>query len=105
MNPSASTHNVSAYSFPERALRRWARENLTRTPCADGGVEAVFRFEGSTCGNVAFHLLYRVALAAESADRRIEALLKTMERCGVSLDDDVATADKFDPNYLSKIVV
>ena len=74
MNPSASTHNVSAYSFPERALRRWARENLTLTPCADGGVEAVFRFEGSTCGNVAFHLLYRVSLAAESADRRIEAL-------------------------------
>ena len=41
---------------------------------------------------------------AVETDRRIEALLKTMERCGVSLDDDVATADKFDPNYLSKIV-
>lgn len=41
---------------------------------------------------------------AVETDRRIEALLKTMERCGVSLEDDVATADKFDPNYLSKIV-
>ena len=41
---------------------------------------------------------------AVETDRRIEALLKTMERCGVSLDDDVATADKSDPNYLSKIV-
>ena len=41
---------------------------------------------------------------AVETDRRIEALLKTMERCGGSLDDDVATADKFDPNYLSKIV-
>ena len=41
---------------------------------------------------------------AVETDRRIDALLKTMERCGVSLDDDVATADKFDPNYLSKIV-
>jgi len=41
---------------------------------------------------------------AVETDRRIVALLKTMERAGVSLEDDVATADKFDPNYLSKIV-
>jgi serine O-acetyltransferase len=41
---------------------------------------------------------------AVETDRRIAALLKTMERAGVSLEDDVATADKFDPNYLSKIV-
>jgi serine O-acetyltransferase len=31
-------------------------------------------------------------------------LLSYIERCGVSLEDDVATADKFDPKYLSKIV-
>jgi serine O-acetyltransferase len=41
---------------------------------------------------------------AVETDRRIEALLQTMERAGVSLEDDVATADKFDPNYLSKMV-
>lgn len=41
---------------------------------------------------------------AVETDRRIEALLKTIERAGVSLEDDVATADKFDPKYLSKIV-
>lgn len=41
---------------------------------------------------------------AVETDRRIAALLKTMERAGVSLEDDVATADKFDPKYLSKIV-
>ena len=41
---------------------------------------------------------------AVETDRRIDALLKTIERAGVSLEDDVATADKFDPNYLSKIV-
>jgi serine O-acetyltransferase len=41
---------------------------------------------------------------AVETDRRIEVLLKTMERAGVSLEDDAATADKFDPNYLSKIV-
>lgn len=41
---------------------------------------------------------------AVETDRRIEALLKTIERAGVSVEDDVATADKFDPKYLSRIV-
>ncbi|NWG31689.1 MAG: serine O-acetyltransferase [Rhodocyclaceae bacterium] len=41
---------------------------------------------------------------AVETDRRIEALLKSIQRAGVSLEDDVATADKFDPNRLSKIV-
>lgn len=41
---------------------------------------------------------------AVDTDRRLEALLKAIERSGVSLEDDMATADKFDPNYLSKIV-
>jgi len=41
---------------------------------------------------------------AVETDRRLAALLKTIERAGVSLEDDVATADKFDPNHLSKIV-
>ncbi|MCX8086461.1 MAG: serine O-acetyltransferase [Rhodocyclaceae bacterium] len=41
---------------------------------------------------------------AVETDRRIAALLKSLERAGVTLEDEVATADKFDPNYLSKIV-
>jgi serine O-acetyltransferase len=41
---------------------------------------------------------------AVETDRRLARLLQAVERSGVSLEDDVATADKFDPNYLSKIV-
>ncbi len=41
---------------------------------------------------------------AVETDRRIEVLLKYLDKTGVSLEDDVATADKFDPKYLSKIV-
>ena len=41
---------------------------------------------------------------AVETDRRIECLLRTIQRAGVSVEDDMATADKFDPNYLSKIV-
>ncbi len=44
---------------------------------------------------------------AVDTDRRIEHLLQRLERAGISpdeSDDGAATADKFDPNYLGKIV-
>ena len=41
---------------------------------------------------------------AVNTDRRIEHLLALLERAGVSVADEAATADKFDPNYLGKIV-
>lgn len=41
---------------------------------------------------------------AVETDRRLASLLRYVERAGVPLEDDVATADKFDPKYLSKIV-
>ena len=74
-NSSSPVAAVSPYALPERALRRWASENLRLTPRADGGIDAVFRFEGSTCGNVTFLLDYRVSLGATSGEgRRIEAM-------------------------------
>jgi serine O-acetyltransferase len=41
---------------------------------------------------------------AVETDRRLECLLRSVERSGVSVEDDVATADKFDPTQISKIV-
>jgi serine O-acetyltransferase len=41
---------------------------------------------------------------AVETDRRIEVLVKKLEGRGVCLEDELATADKFDPKYLSKIV-
>jgi serine O-acetyltransferase len=41
---------------------------------------------------------------AVETDRRMEHLLELLRRAGISLDDDLATADKFDPRYLSRIV-
>jgi serine O-acetyltransferase len=37
-------------------------------------------------------------------DRRIELILQHLEKLGVNVEDERATADKFDPNYLNKIV-
>jgi len=41
---------------------------------------------------------------AVETDRRLEALLAQLEKAGVAVEDECATADKFDPNYLGKIV-
>jgi serine O-acetyltransferase len=41
---------------------------------------------------------------AADADRRFELLLKKLEDAGVHVNGDLATADRFDPQYLSKIV-
>ena len=41
---------------------------------------------------------------AVETDRRLEKLIGLLERSGVHLADELATADKFDPNFLGKIV-
>jgi serine O-acetyltransferase len=41
---------------------------------------------------------------AVETDRRIDHLLELLQQAGVSLDDNLATADKFDPRQLGKIV-
>lgn len=41
---------------------------------------------------------------AVETDRRLELLLKKLESAGVPVEDELATADKFDPKYLGKIV-
>jgi serine O-acetyltransferase len=41
---------------------------------------------------------------AVETDRRIEVLRNKLEQSGVSIEEELATADKFDPKYLSKIV-
>jgi serine O-acetyltransferase len=37
-------------------------------------------------------------------DQRIDLILKQLEKMGVNVEEERATADKFDPNYLNKIV-
>lgn len=68
------TATSSVYVFPERALARWVRENLRMQVRTDGGLEARFRYEGSTCGNIAFEFIYCVALSPSATGQTIEAM-------------------------------
>jgi hypothetical protein len=51
------------YSVNARALRKWAAERVTLTPQADGTLEAVFRFDGTTCSHQPLAFDYRVRLS------------------------------------------
>ncbi len=41
---------------------------------------------------------------AVETDRRLDALRRKLDEAGVAVDDELATADRFDPKYLGKIV-
>lgn len=41
---------------------------------------------------------------SQVVDQRIELILKQLEKMGINVEEERATADKFDPNYLNKIV-
>jgi hypothetical protein len=60
------TRNAN-YKILPMALSRWSRERLKLTLMGDGRIQAVFRLEGSTCGNRALVLEYTVFLS--SADQ------------------------------------
>lgn len=49
---SAAGGLTPVYQTSPRALRRWAGERLRLTPRSDGSVDAVFRYDGSTCSNM-----------------------------------------------------
>lgn len=55
---------LTSYATSTKALRRWAAERLSLTTSGDGTVDALFRYDGTTCTNMgrplAFH--YRVVL-------------------------------------------
>ena len=52
------------YRVNARALQRWATDRLTLTPREDGGFDALFRYDGTTCTNTGQPLAfqYRVRL-------------------------------------------
>jgi len=61
------------YSVNTRALRKWAAERVRLTACIDGSIEAVFRFDGTTCSNMGRPLAfdYRVLLSRTDEGCRI----------------------------------
>ena len=61
------------YSIHPRALRKWVDQRLELSFHGDGGLEAVFHYEGSTCSNMGVPLRYdyRVRLGPRAGGYRI----------------------------------
>lgn len=61
------------YLTSVKALRRWATDRLKLTDQPDGGIHAVFHYEGSTCSNMgrAIRFDYAVTLSSRSEGYRI----------------------------------
>lgn len=67
--PVAALTSQAAYRTHRKALDRWSRERLTLRPCADGSLDATFRYDGTTCTNMgrplAFDYTVRLGPRAE----------------------------------------
>lgn len=48
----------AAYTVSRKALERWFRERLSLRACPDGSLEAVFRYDGTTCTNMGYPLAF-----------------------------------------------
>jgi hypothetical protein len=65
----------AAYTVNRKALQRWAAERLSLTRGPDGSVDAVFRYDGTTCTNMGRPLkfIYRVGLGSRAEGYPIRA--------------------------------
>ncbi len=73
------------YQTNKKALDRWAKERLTLRSDPDGSVDAVFRYDGTTCTNMGRPLtfLYQVRLGP-----RAEGYPIREQQCSPAADDD-----------------
>jgi hypothetical protein len=90
-------HGIEAprYNINTKALRKWAAERLTLEPQRDGTVDAVFRYDGTTCTNMgrAMTFYYAVKLGPKEDGYPIRE-----QHCGPAPGD---TGHKFMCRYLN----
>lgn len=64
------------YVVNSKALERWARERLTLSDRDDGSIDALFRYEGTTCSNMgrAINFEYRLLIGPRDEGYPLRAL-------------------------------
>ena len=72
------TTDAAPYTLNLRALQRWREQRLRVESRADGGARGVFRFDGSTCGNIPWAMDYVVEVGAAAHGHVIEAMSCTV---------------------------
>jgi hypothetical protein len=74
----------AAYSVNRKALKRWAEERLTLQVNKDGSLDALFRYEGTTCTNMGRPLTFHYNVKLGS---RAEGYPIREQRCAPATDD------------------
>lgn len=67
------------YVINTKALARWSEERLTLTQRPDGGIDALFKYEGTTCSNMgrAIFFHYHVSLGSRALGYPIQSMQST----------------------------
>ena len=80
----ASLNPDAKYAVNTKALKRWAEERLSLRPREDGGIDALFRYDGTTCTNMGRPLSfdYNISLGPREAGLPIRE-----QRCTPAPDD------------------
>jgi hypothetical protein len=70
-----TARTTPVYATSTKALKRWADERLTLRTSGDGTVDALFRYEGTTCSNMGRRLAfdYRVVLGSRDSGYPIQS--------------------------------
>jgi hypothetical protein len=74
----------AAYSVNRRALKRWSEERLSINTNPDGSVDALFRYEGTTCTNMGRPLAFDYAVKLGPREQGYPIL---DQRCVPAADD------------------
>ena len=73
------------YSFSEKVLKKWSDERLTLMELENGGIEARFKFEGTTCSNMGMPLRFEYKIAL---DPHGNVLHIKNAHCGPAIEDN-----------------
>lgn len=91
---------ATAVGNPARIIDRESREREAQAEKMGFSAYAVARDQDDPLAKAIHGLLDHAA----ETDRRLASLLRELAEQGVKCDDEVQAADRFDPQYLSKIV-
>jgi hypothetical protein len=69
----------AAYTVNRKALERWSKERLTLSPRADGSVDAIFRYDGTTCTNMGRPLAFAYSVRLGPRDEGYPVLEQRCE--------------------------
>ena len=82
--PIAVLDHDAAYSVNRRALKRWSEERLSINTNPDGSLDALFRYEGTTCTNMGRSLAFDYAV---KLGPRAQGFPILDQRCVPAADD------------------